>query len=79
VATIPSGFNPFQPGAYISLTVLAVVLVSLVPDVLLGVSQSQPGTTWPGVVGLMVMHLAVAAVAVTSYARLLPLPARRAA
>ena len=51
----------------------AAVLVSLVPDVLLGITKFEAGTTWPGVAGLMAMHLAVAAVAVTSYAKLLPL------
>ncbi len=97
VATVPSGFQPFQPGAYVTFTALgviagmvgwlavrrfagaparvlrvlvpSVVLVSLVPDILVGVNQ-----TWPGAIGLMVMHLAVAAAAVASFARFLPLP-----
>jgi len=38
----------------------AVVLVSLIPDVLVGVTRSEAGTTWAGVFGLMAMHLAVA-------------------
>jgi hypothetical protein len=101
VATIPSGFSPFTPSAYIPLITLgdaaglagwlvvrrragdpatvmrvlvpAVVLVSLVPDVLVGITKSLAGTTWPGIAGLMVMHLTVAAVAVTTFAKLLPL------
>ncbi|MFC3893334.1 DUF6069 family protein [Lentzea rhizosphaerae] len=55
----------------------AVVLVSFVPDVLVGVSGGLPGASWGGVVALMVMHVVVAAVAVAVYARMLPLPADR--
>jgi hypothetical protein len=65
-----------RPAAVLRVLVPAVVLVSLVPDILLGLSKSEPGTTWAGVVGLMAMHLAVAAVAVVSFAKFLPLPAR---
>ncbi|MEQ0558454.1 DUF6069 family protein [Amycolatopsis sp. NEAU-NG30] len=55
----------------------AVVALSFVPDVLLGITGFLPGTTWPGVAGLMVMHLVIAAVAVASYARFFPAPAAR--
>ena len=34
-----------------------MVLVSLGVDSALGVTQALPGTTWAGVVGVMVMHL----------------------
>ncbi|QSB14206.1 hypothetical protein JQS43_22245 [Natronosporangium hydrolyticum] len=104
IATIPSEFMPFTPGAYISAATIGVIAgmigwevvrrraanpaavlrilvpvvvpVSLVPDVMLGVSESSPGTTWPGVIGLMVMHLAVAAIAVASFVKFLPLAHR---
>ena len=49
-----------------------VVVLSLVPDVMLLVSDSQPGTTTAGVVALMLMHVAVAAVAVPVYRRFIP-------
>ena len=52
----------------------AAVLLSLIPDVMLGATHTQPHTTWGGVAALMVMHLVVTAVAVTSYRRFLPLP-----
>ncbi len=56
----------------LSRLVPAVLILSFVPDVLLGVS----GSPWGGVAALMVMHLAVAAVALPTYNRLLPPPAR---
>lgn len=65
-----------NPAAVLRVLVPVVVLLSLVPDVMLGVSESSPGTTWPGVIGLMLMHLAVAAVAVASFAKFLPLAHR---
>jgi H+/Cl- antiporter ClcA len=55
----------------------AVVLLSFIPDVLVGASGGLPGTSWGGVVALMVMHLVVTAVAVTTYLRVLPLSADR--
>lgn len=51
----------------------AVVAVSLVPDTaLLADKSAQPGTTTAGVLALMLMHLAVAAVAVPLYRRFMP-------
>lgn len=51
----------------------AVVAVSLVPDAALLVdTETQPGTTTAGVVALMLMHVAVAAVAVPTFRRFLP-------
>ncbi|MFI5907662.1 DUF6069 family protein [Dactylosporangium sp. NPDC051541] len=51
-------------------TLVPVVLVlSLIPDVVLLATKGQPGTTTTGVVALMLMHLAVAAVAVPAYRR----------
>jgi hypothetical protein len=50
----------------------AVLLVSLIPDVLLLTSKSQPGTTTGGVVALILMHFGVAVVAVPAFRRLMP-------
>ena len=49
-----------------------VLVLSLIPDVLLLVSGSQPGTTTAGVVALMLMHFGVAAAAVPAYRRFIP-------
>ena len=49
----------------------AVLVLSLVPDVLLGFSD-RPGVSWGAVVALMVMHVVVAVVAVATFSRLLP-------
>lgn len=62
-----------RPAGLLRTLVPVVVLVSLVPDVLLGVSDSEPGTSWGAVVALMVMHVVVAAVAVPAFRRFLPL------
>ena len=49
-----------------------VLVLSLIPDVMLLVSGSQPGTTTAGVVALMLMHVGVAAAAVPAYRRFIP-------
>ncbi len=49
-----------------------VLVLSLIPDVLLLVSGSQPGTTTAGVLALMLMHVGVAAAAVPAYRRFIP-------
>ncbi len=49
-----------------------VLVLSLIPDVLLLVSKSQPGTTTGGVIALMLMHFGVAAAAVPAYRRFIP-------
>jgi hypothetical protein len=51
----------------------AVVALSFIPDVLIGVTKSEAGTTWAGVGGLMAMHLAVAVCAIAAFSRFLPL------
>ncbi|MFK4598402.1 DUF6069 family protein [Streptomyces pristinaespiralis] len=94
-------FQPLQPGAYVSFTVLgvligaagwavvrrrsadprallarlvpAVVIVSLVPDLAMFVSDYKPHADAAGIIALMLMHVAVAAVAVAAYHRALPL------
>ncbi|PRY40780.1 DUF6069 family protein [Umezawaea tangerina] len=49
-----------------------VVLVSFVPDVMIGLSKSQPGTTWGGVAALVVMHVVVAAVGIAAFGYFMP-------
>jgi len=48
-----------------------VLVVSLVPDVMVGFSD-RAGVSWGAVVALMVMHAVVTVVAVTTFSRLLP-------
>lgn len=50
-----------------------VVIVSFVPDLAMLVSDYQPGADVTGVVALLLMHVAVAAIAVPAYQRALPL------
>ena len=59
-------------GRLLSRLVPTVLVLSLIPDVLLLVSDSQPGTTVSGVVALMLMHLGIAAAAVPAYRRFMP-------
>ncbi len=49
-----------------------VLVLSVLPDVMLLVTDSQPGTTTAGVVALMLMHVGVAAAAVPAYHRFTP-------
>ncbi|HYH24623.1 MAG TPA: DUF6069 family protein [Blastococcus sp.] len=49
-----------------------VVVLSLIPDLMLLGGDSQPGTTTAGVVTLMLMHVATAAVAVLVFRRFIP-------
>ena len=49
-----------------------VLVLSLIPDLILLVTGSQPGTTTAGVVALMLMHFGVAAAAVPAYRRFIP-------
>lgn len=62
-----------DPRRVLTLVVPLVLVVSVVPDVLIGVAGVPVG----GVVTLIVMRLAVGAVAVPLFACFLPLPARR--
>ncbi|MFF1303529.1 DUF6069 family protein [Streptomyces sp. NPDC058307] len=63
-----------RPARLLRTLVPVVLIVSLIPDVMVGISDSRPGTSWGAVIALMVMHVAVAAVAVPTFQRLLPLP-----
>lgn len=64
-----------RPARLLRTLVPVVLIVSLVPDIMVGISDSRTGTSWGAVIALMVMHVVVAAVAVPAYRRLLPLPA----
>lgn len=66
-----------SPRRLLRTLVPAVLLLSFIPDVLVGVSASMPGTSWGAVAALMSMHLLVAAVAIPVYLRVLPLPGDR--
>lgn len=63
-----------RPRALLRRLVPVVLVVSYVPDLLVGISGLLPGTTWGAVIGLMVMHIVVAGIAVPSYQLLFPLP-----
>ncbi len=49
-----------------------VLVLSLIPDVMLLVTESQPGTTTAGVIALMLMHVGVAAAAIPALRRFTP-------
>ena len=63
-----------RPRALMPRLAPAVLLASLGPDVMVGVSGQMAGSSGGAVGALMVMHLVVAAVAIPTYARVLPLP-----
>jgi hypothetical protein len=50
----------------------AVLVLSFVPDVAMLFDHYRPHANTAGVLGLLAMHVAVAAVAVTAYLRALP-------
>lgn len=62
-----------RPRALLSWLVPAVVVISFVPDLLMLVSDYIPHADAAGIIGLVLMHVAVAAVAVAAYHRALPL------
>jgi hypothetical protein len=60
-------------GRLLTRLVPVVLAVSLIPDLALLANQNAvPGTTTSGVLALMLMHLAVAAIAVPAYRRFMP-------
>lgn len=61
-----------RPRQTLARLVPAVVLVSMTPDILVGLTKVMPHATWAGVATLMIMHLAVAAALVGSYRYFLP-------
>ncbi|WP_030437475.1 DUF6069 family protein [Actinoplanes subtropicus] len=62
-----------RPAAVLRWLVPAAVALSLVPDIADGAAGSSPGVSWDAVSALMLMHLALASIAVTVYRWLLPL------
>jgi len=63
-----------QPRAVLRVLVPSVVALSLIPDVILLVTGIQPNTSVLGVAALMTMHLVTAVIAVSVFARVMPLP-----
>ena len=63
-----------RPRRLLRVLVPAVLVVSFVPDILVGTSGTMTGTSWGAVAALMTMHLLVAAVAIVTYLSVLPLP-----
>ena len=61
-----------KPRSILGRLVPIIVLVSLVPDVILGLSKQEAHTTWGGVIALIVMHFAVAAAAVPAFVLSMP-------
>jgi hypothetical protein len=61
-----------NPQRLLARLVPLVLLLSFIPDILIGVTKAATATTWGGVVALMAMHIVVAGAAVTSYLRYLP-------
>jgi len=64
-----------DPRALLSRLVPAVVVVSFIPDLMMFFSDYKAHADAAGIIGLIVMHVAVAAVAVPAYHRALPLNA----
>jgi len=61
-----------NPHRLLARLVPLVLLLSFVPDVLIGITKAETGTTWGGVLALMAMHIVVATAAVGSFLRFLP-------
>ena len=61
-----------RPGRILRWLVPAVIVLSFIPDIAVGISKTLRYTTWAGVAALMVMHVVVAAAGVASYRRFLP-------
>ncbi len=58
--------------ALLTKLVPTVLVLSFLPDLALLATDAMPGQTTSGVVALMVMHVATAAVVVTAYRRAMP-------
>jgi hypothetical protein len=61
-----------NPSRLLARLVPVVLLLSFVPDILIGITKAETGTTWGGVLALMAMHVVVATAAVGSYLHFLP-------
>jgi len=64
-----------DPRRLLARLIPAVLLLSFIPDLAVGVTRALPHTTWGGVAALMLMHLTVTAGAVPAYRHFLPLRA----
>lgn len=62
-----------RPAAILRWLVPTILILSFIPDILVGVSSALPGTTWAGVIGLMCMHVSVTVATVLSCRQFLPL------
>lgn len=65
-----------QPAKLLRILVPTVLVLSLIPDFMILTPGAMPGATTAAVIALMVMHVAVAAIAVSAYQRFMPAPAR---
>ena len=63
-----------RPRPVLRVLVPSVVLISWIPDVILGFSSSMDGTSWGAAVALMLMHVVIAVAVVSICVRQLPLP-----
>ena len=61
-----------RPATILRRLVPTVLALSFIPDIVVGVSKSQPHTTWGAVAALMCMHLVVGAVSIAVFTTLLP-------
>jgi hypothetical protein len=61
-----------RSGALLNKLVPTVLVLSLIPDVALLVTDSMAGQTTAGVLSLMVMHVLTAVIVVTAYRRAMP-------
>jgi hypothetical protein len=61
-----------RPAAVLRILVPVLTVLSFAPDTILAVTRFIPGTSSVAVIGLVLMHLVVVAVAVPICARLAP-------
>jgi hypothetical protein len=61
-----------RPARVMRWLVPTVLVLSFIPDFFLLTPDAMPGATTAGVLALMVMHVAVAAIAVPAYQRFMP-------
>ena len=56
-----------NPNRFLARLVPLVLVLSFIPDILVGITKAETATTWGGVIALMAMHVVVATAAVGSY------------
>jgi hypothetical protein len=61
-----------NPNRFLARLVPLVLVLSFIPDILVGITKAETATTWGGVIALMAMHVVVATAAVASYLYFLP-------